>query len=242
MLRFVAAGLFLVFFLILSIPMFLAEWILGKFNPHARDISSLRIVQWAFCVIGRICGVKLTVIGRENVPDEAVLFVSNHRGFFDIIMTYPLCENLTGYVSKKEMAKVPLLSHWMRLLYCLFLDRSDMRNGMKMILDAVKSIKNGISIMIYPEGTRSKGEDEREMLPFHEGSFRIATRSGCPIIPVAVTGTSAIFEDQFPRIKPGPVTVEYGKPIRTEGLSLEEQRLLCGQVRNEILEMIGKNR
>ncbi len=243
MLRFIAAGLFLVLFLILSIPLFLAEWIIGKSNPALRDKSSLRIVQWGFCVIGRICGVSVQVIGQERVPqDRAVLYVSNHRGFFDIIVTYPLCRSLTGYVSKKEMRKVPLLSHWMKLLYCLFLDRSDMRDGVRMIRDAVQNIRNGISVMIYPEGTRGTGETEAEMLPFHEGSFKIATRSGCPVVPVAVTGSSSIFDDHMPRISPGKVTVEFGEPILTDQLTREEQRFLGKRVQQEIRGMLIKNR
>ena len=79
------------------------EWLIGKFNPHARDISSLRIVQWGFKVILKMTGVKVTVIGEENVPDEPVLFIGNHRSFFDILLTYSRCKNLTGYIAKKEM-------------------------------------------------------------------------------------------------------------------------------------------
>ena len=99
-----------------------------KKNPHLRDISSLRIVQWAFRVIYRICGVKLTIIGQENVPkDTPVLYVANHNSYFDIIITYALCENLTGYIAKKEMLKYPLLRDWMKRLYCLFLDRDNIK-------------------------------------------------------------------------------------------------------------------
>ena len=68
-------------------------------------------------------GVKVTVIGEENIPDEPVLYVGNHRSFFDILLTYSRCKRLTGYIAKKEMEKVPLLSIWMRFVYCLFLDR-----------------------------------------------------------------------------------------------------------------------
>ena len=70
---------------ILSIPVFLVEWIIGKFNRRAKDISSLRIVQWGFKVILKMTGVTTTVIGEENVPDEPVLFIGNHRSYFDIL-------------------------------------------------------------------------------------------------------------------------------------------------------------
>lgn len=104
-------------------------------------------------------GVKVTVIGEENVPDEPVLFIGNHRSFFDILLTYSRCRNLTGYVAKKEMEKIPLLSTWMRFVHCLFLDRENPKEGLKTILQAIDYVKNGISICIFPEGTRNKGEE-----------------------------------------------------------------------------------
>lgn len=73
MFRFICIVIFLILYLILTIPVLIVEWVIGKFNPYVRDISSLRLVQWAFKVILKITGVKTTVIGEENVPDEAVL-------------------------------------------------------------------------------------------------------------------------------------------------------------------------
>lgn len=242
MIRFILVMLFLITFLVLSIPVFGIEWLIGKFNRRARDISSLRLVQWAFKVVAAISGVKLTVIGEENVPkDQAVLYIGNHRSFFDIILTYARCPNLTGYIAKKEMEKVPLLSRWMKFLYCLFLDRSDIKEGLKIVLTAIDHIKNGISITIFPEGTRNKNGTELDMLPFHEGSFKIATKTGCPIIPMSISGSSAIFEDHFPRIKSVPVTIEYGAPIYPKELSKEEQKFLGKHVQEIILETLKKN-
>ena len=149
MIRLICIAVFLILYLILSIPVFLVEWLIGKFNPQARDISSLRIVQWGFKVILKMTGVKVTVIGEENIPDEPVLYVGNHRSFFDILLTYSRCKRLTGYIAKKEMEKVPLLSIWMRFVYCLLLDRENPKEGLKTILKAIEYIKKGISICIF---------------------------------------------------------------------------------------------
>lgn len=242
MIRVILLAVFLVVFLILSIPVFGIEWIIGKFSPHTRDISSLRIVQGAFRIVTFISGVKLTVIGEENVPkDQAVLYIGNHRSYFDIVLTYARCPNLTGYVAKKEMLKIPLLSRWMKFLYCLFLDRSDLKAGLKTILTAIDYIKNGISIMIFPEGTRGRTGSELDLLPFHEGSFKIATKTGCPIIPVCITGSSAVFEDHIPFIKPAHVTIEYGAPIDPKALSKEDQKFIGKYVQNLMLETLRKN-
>ena len=243
MIRIILITVFVILFLILSIPVFLVEWIIGKFNPRLRDISSLRIVQGAFRIVILLSGVKLTVIGEEHIPkDEAVLYIGNHRSYFDIVLTYARCRNLTGYVAKKEMLNIPLLSRWMKFLHCLFLDRSDIREGLKTILQAVEQVKSGISVMIFPEGTRNKNDSELELLPFHEGSFKIAVKSGCPIIPVSITNSSALFEDHFPFVKAVPVIIEYGAPIYPKDLPREEQKFIGKYVQSLITDTLKKNR
>lgn len=242
MIRFIIVCICVIGYLILSIPILLAEWVVGKFNPRAKDISSLRIIQTVFRFILKVTGADITIIGHENVPkDQAVLYIGNHRSFFDILLTYVHCPDLTGYVAKKEMEPIPLLSIWMRYLHCLFLDRKDIKEGMKTILTAIEKVKNGISICIFPEGTRNKGDDELELLPFHEGSFKIATKSGCPIIPMAISNSAEIFENHFPKIKPCKVVVEYGKPIYPEQLSKEDKKRLGAYTQGIILETLKKN-
>lgn len=240
MFRFICLVIFLISFLILSIPVFFVEWLIGKVNREKRDYSSLRIVQWAFKVMLKFTGVEITVIGEENVPDEPVLFIGNHRSFFDILLTYSRCRRLTGYVAKKEMEKIPLLSTWMKYLYCLFLDRSNPKEGLKTILTGIDYIKKGISICIFPEGTRNKGE-ELSLLPFHEGSFKMASKTGCAIVPISMNNTNAIFEKQFPRIKKVQVVLEYGTPIYPNQLAPEEKKHLGTYCQTIIQETITKN-
>ena len=242
MIRLLVIALFLIVFFIFSIPLYLIEWLIGKMNPHARDISSLRIVQGAFKIILFLSGCKLTVIGEEHVPkDEAVLYIGNHRSFFDVVITYARCPGLTGYLAKKEIEKVPFLSTWMRYLYCLFLDRKDIKQGLKTILTAIDHVKQGISIFIFPEGTRSTGADQAELLPFREGSFKVATKTDCLIVPVAITNTSQILEDHFPFIKSTQVTLEYGKPFRPSELSKEDRKVIGSYTRDIIQKMVQKN-
>ena len=242
MIRFILCVVVVAGFLILSIPILLAEWIVGKFSPMAKEISSLRIVQTVFKAVLWVGGVKVTFIGEENVPkDTPVLYIGNHRSFFDVPLTYPRCPIRTGYVAKKEMEKVPLLSTWMKRLHCLFLDRKDIKQGLKTILEAIEKVKSGISICIFPEGTRNKNESELELLPFHEGSFKIATKAKCPIIPIAISNSANIWEAHFPKVKPTHVIVEYGKPIYVDELEKEDKKHLGSYTQNVILEMLKKN-
>ena len=240
MIRFILVALFLFLFLLLGIPVLGLEWIIGRFNKERQDYQSLRIVQWAFRVILRISGVEITVIGEENIPDEPVLYIGNHRSYFDILLTYSRCKRLTGYVAKKEMEHYPLLRDWMKRLYCLFLDRSSPREGLKTILQAIEYVKNGISICIFPEGSRNDGE-ELTMLPFKDGALKIAEKTGCAIIPISMNNTHSIFEAQVPRIKKTHVIIEYGKPIYPGELDKETKKHLGTYCKNIIMDTIKKN-
>lgn len=240
MIRFIGVVLFLFLFLILGIPVLGIEWLVSKISKKTADYQSLRIVQWAFRVILAIAGVEVTVIGEENVPDEPVLFIGNHRSYFDILVTYSRCKRLTGYVAKKEMLSYPLLRDWMKRLYCLFLDRDNMKEGLKTILQAIDYVKQGISICIFPEGTRNKSKD-LSLLPFHQGSFKIAEKSGCAIVPMSLNNTAEIFENHFPRIKKTHVILEYGKPIYPKDLDREKKKLLAQTCQDIIQETISRN-
>ncbi|MFR6259103.1 MAG: lysophospholipid acyltransferase family protein, partial [Anaerovoracaceae bacterium] len=135
---------------------------------------------------------------------------------------------------------IPLLSTWMKFVYCLFLDRENPKEGLKTILTAIEYIKKGISICIFPEGTRNKGE-ELSLLPFKDGAFKIATKTGCAIIPISMNNTIAIFEKQFPRIKKVHVVIEYGEPIYPDQLDKDTKRHIGDYVENVIRETIQKN-
>lgn len=237
--RTILVGVFLFLFLLLGLPILGLEWLLGKVNKDLADRSQLAMVKWALRVIGFLSGVKLEVIGEENIPkDEAVLYIGNHRSYFDIVLTYARVPRLTGYIAKDGMANIPSLRIWMRRCYCLFLDRDDMKQGMQIILTAIENIKNGVSMCIFPEGTRCKEADPTEMIPFKEGSFKIATKSGCKIIPMALTGTADVFENNFPWIKGRKVILQYGEPIDPKTLSKEDQKHLGAYTQNIIQGML----
>ncbi len=223
MIRLILVVLFLIIFFIISLPLFLFELILGKFNKHAKDISSLRIVQFAFKSVLFLSGTKTTVIGYDKIPkDEPVLYVGNHNSFYDVVIAYSMTPGLTGFVAKKEIEKVPLLRVWMRYLYCLFLDRDNIKEGLKTILQGIDYIKNGVSIAIFPEGTRNTTEEN--MLPFKEGSLKFAEKSGCKIVPIVQNNTVNCLEAHLPWIKRTHTVIEFCDPIDLKELSKEERK------------------
>lgn len=240
--RLIFDAIFLGLYLILGIPVLLILWLLGKADKwkYATDLIALRIVQWAFRVMLWIAGTEQTVIGAENVPkDQPVLYIPNHRSYFDILLIYSKVPGLTGFVAKDSMLRYPVLRRWMQKLYCLFLNRDNPREGLKTILQGIEYVKRGISICIFPEGTRNKTDDL--FLPFKEGSLKIAEKTGCLIIPVALNNTAEIFENHMPWIHKCHIVLQYGTPIDPKTLSKEEKKHLGAYCRDKIQEMYEKN-
>lgn len=236
MIRLILVAIFLILFLVIFSPALIVEWIIGRFNPERKSKSSLWLVQKAFGIILFLSGTKVDVIGRENIPDnQPVLYVGNHRSYFDIVIGYRLIKGECGFIAKKEMEKIPFLRRWMKNIHCLFLDRKNIKEGLKTILAGIDKVKHEISIWIFPEGTRNR---DAGMMEFKEGSMKIAEKTGCPIIPVAMTGTAEIFEKHIPWIKKSHVTVTFGKPIDIKTLEKDQKKFLGAYTRDVILSML----
>lgn len=241
MIRFILIVIFVVSFLIFFSPVMFVLWLIGKKKPSIKDKASRAIIYRAFGVVRFIAGTKLVVFGKDNIPtDSAVLYVGNHRSYFDIILSYISVPGITGFIAKKEMNRYPLLRGWMRYIHCLFLDRDDIRQGMQTILTGVEKVKSGISIFVFPEGTRNKSDDE--FLPFKAGSLKIAEKSGCPIVPVAINNSDEVFEKHLPRIYKTTVVIEFAPPIYPNQLDKEARKELPETVVNTIKAMYEKNR
>lgn len=239
MMRIILVALTIVLYLILSTPVRFMLGLRAKKDPVGVQEKSLRQVQGVFRFILKLSGVTYEVRGLENIPaDRAVLYVGNHRSYFDILVGYMTVPGLTGFVAKKEMLKIPCLCTWMQMVNCLFLDRVDIKEGLKTILEGIEKVKSGISIWIFPEGTRNENEELTELLPFHEGSLKIAQKSGCPVIPVAITGTAEIFEKHLPFIRPSHVCIHYGTPIYIKELPAETRKFPGAYTRDIISGML----
>lgn len=241
--RTIITVLYIFLFLILGLPVLGIEWIISKFNKAHADMVQLRIVQWGLKCVAFISGVRLTVIGEENVPkDEPVLYIGNHRSFFDVVVTYARCPGLTGYIAKDGVNKVPIFRIWMKRLHCIFLKRDDMKEGLKVILKAIEYVKSGISICIFPEGTRNKDKDNpTSLLPFKEGSFKIAIKTGCKIVPMALIGTADILENHFPWIHSTDIKLIYGEPIDVSALDKDQQKHVGAYCQTVVEELIRSN-
>jgi len=238
--RLFLVGIYLIYYYIKSLFLWKKAEALGKENHVAQLTFAQKHISGALRKILWLSGVNPTVKGLENIPkDQACLYITNHRGYFDILLGYTTIPTRVSYIAKKEMEHMPLIAHWMRLLDCQFLDRDNIKEGMQTILKAIDLIKSGQSIVISPEGTRNAKD---ELLPFHEGSFKIATKTNCPVIPVAINNTNAVFEDHLPWLHSAKVCIEFGKPIITAELDRAQKKTLPEDTRAVIQRMYNENK
>lgn len=238
--RSIIVALTLGLFLILTLPFYLIVTLIGFANKKACAGISQSVVNVAFKLVLFEAGAKKTILGLENIPkDTPVLYASNHRSYADIPLGYTTVAGTTGFIAKKEVKKFPILSWWMQNMTCLFLDRDDPRQGLKTILTAIENVKQGFSVFIMPEGTRNH---EAEMLPFKDGSFKVAEKSECPIVPVAISNSDALYELHKPWVRSAKVVIHYGKPIETKDMSREDKKTLASRVQSAIAEMLEEDK
>lgn len=237
--RTVCFFLFLFVFCLLG-PLFWLIWLI--IMPFSR-ISADRYIQAlvkGLCRIGWfIAGTHIDARGTENIPDGTAVFALNHWSIFDIIITYPFMKDRCGFIAKKELARIPFFSRWMKFMYCLFLDRENLREGYKTIQQGIEYVNRGVSMAIFPEGTRNKNQEDRySLLEFHGGAFRLAEKSGVPVVPVVLQNSSACMEDHMPWIKASHVRVTFLPPIETKDLSRPELKALPEKVHRMMEEAL----
>lgn len=203
-------------------------------------------VQWAYNKMRKWCvarvkdsGIRVIVSGEENVPtDTNVLFVSNHQGDFDIPILVACVPKDKSFVAKAELGKAKILKRWIDYLGCVLIDRSDMKQSMKAILEAIDLIKKGKTMVIFPEGKRSRSSQIGE---FKAGSFKLATKTNVPIVPITIDGSYKVKEQNNNIIIPADVTVHIHEPIITKNLSKQEKDNLPELVKSIIASKLPSN-
>lgn len=205
----------------------------GKIAERDEIVTPL-VSDWARYVVG-LSGAKIEVTGEENIPkDTAVVFIGNHQGYFDIPILLGHVQKRKAFISKIEILKVPMLSGWMKLMQCTFLDRKDMRQSLRAMQEAVVSVQKGYSLVIFPEGTRSRGGPVAE---FKAGSFKLAIKAGVPIVPVSIDGSWHLLEEKG-KFSAATVKVTLHPAIPTANISKEDIAALPGKVRDIVMSAL----
>jgi len=184
-------------------------------NEYIHTVSS----TWAKLAI-KIAGANVNIIGLEHLPkDKTILFVSNHQSNFDIPLLLSCIDIPKGFIAKKELENWPIISIWAKYLNCIFMDRHNLRKSAASIVDGINLLKSGYSMVIFPEGTRSKGKPVDE---FKGGSFKLATKSKCLIVPLTINGTYKLLEANHNLIKGANIELIIHTPIDVTKLDNDE--------------------
>ncbi len=206
----------------------------GK-EREAYEYAHKIVASWSLKQV-KMAGAEVKVYGEENLlKDETVLYVSNHQGNFDIPIILSYIDAPKGFIAKLETKKIPIVRTWMEYINCVFMDRSNLRKSAEAIALGIRKLKAGYSMVIFPEGTRSKGGPIGE---FKAGSFKLATKPKVPIIPITIKGSYKLMEERGNKITPGTVEVFIHPAIYTDGLSREEIEALPKKVQDIIGNML----
>lgn len=229
--------LYVSYFLISTTPARARLKKLAETDPEESARLSHQYVKKALRRLLRIAGVKVEVSGLDKIPEEACLYVGNHSSYYDIIVAEAVIPGGAGFVAKDSLKQIPLLASWMNLIHCVFLNRENAREGLKTILLGADYLKEGFSMFIFPEGTRSR---DGQIAEFKGGSMKMAQKADVPVVPVAISGSAAIFEaNEGLRVTPGTVKISFGTPFRISELPKEDKKKSAEVARTIIQNMVS---
>jgi 1-acyl-sn-glycerol-3-phosphate acyltransferase len=180
----------------------------------------------------RFAGITLEVAGEENIPaDGPVIFMGNHQGNFDIMALTLAIPRRFSWIAKEELFRVPLFGGAMRRAGYIPLDRSDGRRALKSMDAAAAQIRNGSSVVVFPEGTRTI---DGNLLPFKRGGFLLAAKAGVPIVPLTINGSMKINPRNRLELYPGIISIRFAEPVMTAAVKGKDKQELMEQIRTAI--------
>ncbi|MGL5329315.1 MAG: lysophospholipid acyltransferase family protein [Peptostreptococcaceae bacterium] len=189
-------------------------------------------------------GIDITVIGKEKIPKEPVLFVVNHSSMLDsFILTASVDRPIGCLIADEPIWKnLPIVSHWAKIIKCVYINRTNNREGIKSIIQASKNILSGQSMAVFPEGDLTWVKDPNAIVSdFRNGAFKIAYKAKCPIVPLVIKNSKDLYEGYQPigKINSHPIEVEFLDPIYDH---INDSNLKSNQladfIKNKMIEKI----
>jgi 1-acyl-sn-glycerol-3-phosphate acyltransferase len=225
------------FIAVISIIFCVWAIILSIFDKRGRLPHFYAAVPWAKIILWA-CGARVKVTGQENVERyEPRIYLSNHQSYFDIFTLLAHLPADFKFVLKQELMRIPLFGFAMKRAKYIAIDREEPRKAVKSINEAANKIKEGASMLIFPEGTRS---EDGKLQPFKTGGFRLALKAGCDVVPVAITNSRNIVPKGSLKINKGTIAMNIGTPISVKDYSKKDMDKLMAQVREAILGQMGE--
>ena len=212
------ARLYLLFLVPFTLFCSICALVAGLFDGSGRSAHAMARF-WSVWLL-RVARIRLEVHGLELVPpDGPVIYMGNHQGNFDINALTLLIPRRFSWIAKEELFRIPLFGKAMKRAGYIPLDRSDGRKALKSMKLAAERIASGTSVVIFPEGTRTK---DGSLLPFKRGAFMLAAKAGVPIVPFTINGSRKINPRNQVELRPGTISVTFGTPISSKGIAEAE--------------------
>ena len=225
----IVAVLLTVYTLIASPFLLLHAWITGN-----ADLLYRVGLSGAYAV-GRLVGLQIKIEGREKIPQGTCLFLANHTSFVDALPIMWAIPRRVGVLLKKSLFSIPIIGWAFRLAKFVPVERGDKASGIASVDLAADRIKQGMSFLAYPEGTRSY---DGRLLPFKKGVFIIAIKAETQIVPMVMTNGHRIAPKGSLRITPGEVTVRFGDPIDATDYTVDRRAELAQRVRQAMAALL----
>jgi 1-acyl-sn-glycerol-3-phosphate acyltransferase len=230
MFRYIALNAFIGLF---SVIMCIWALLIPIFGGSGRTVHFRCAVPWAKVIL-RVCGIRVAVRGLENVRAEIPrIYMCNHQSFFDIWTILAFLPVDFKFILKQELMKIPLLGPAMTQAGYIGIERKDPREAVKSIALAVQRIKDGASVLIFPEGTRSA---DGRLQSFKRGGFNLAFKAGCDIVPMVINGSHRIATKGSLRINKGSFSFQIGEPMSLSGYGKKDIPRLMDRVHDAISE------
>ncbi|MFS0776409.1 lysophospholipid acyltransferase family protein [Neobacillus sp. 3P2-tot-E-2] len=233
MFRLITCFLYISGFLFYSIPQLARIKKVSHLPINERDKIAHEYPKRFSKTFMKLTGSEVSVEGLDLIPEGPVVFIANHESDFDIPVLLGTIDKPFGFVSKIEVKKVPILSSWLDAINCILIDRKNREQALNSMQEGVKLLKEGHSLVIFPEGRRSMGGP---VLPFKVGGIRLAQDAGVPIVPIAIKGTADVFEKNGRLIKPAQIKVTIGDPINPKIHYHKDYKELAEEVRRIIID------
>lgn len=217
-----------------AITAFISFWcvIFSLFSNAENNIHKVAKL-WAKILL-LICNTKVEIIGKENIlRGKPQIFMANHQSDFDILIVLTHIPGQFRWLVKKELFHIPVFGAAMKSAGYIEIDRNNREKAMQSLDQAALRIREGKSIMAFPEGTRSRFG---EIKHFKQGTFYLAIKSGAPIVPISIIGSGEIMPKRSLKIKPGKIKLVIDKPIDVKNIMLENRQELIAIVRNTIIK------
>ena len=229
MIRFILLNAFIA---IDTIVMSLFGLFISIFDRTGKLVHAYCASPWAKSILW-VCGVKVKIRGLDHIKGvDRGIYMANHQSMFDIFTLLACLPVDFKFVLKKELMKIPFLGGAMRRAGYISIDRENPRNAVKSINEAAEKIKNGTSVLIFPEGTRSL---DGRLQAFKKGGFHLAIKSRCNIVPVAIIDSHLVVPKGSLRIKKGTIKMSIGRPIPTTNYLKKEMNQLMELVRDALI-------